>query len=154
MSISSKLSKDKIPSLLGFRPMTVLTGSMSPQINPGDVIIDKRINTEDIRLGDIVTYRVNSTMLVTHRVVNVLNKDDKLTFETKGDANNSPDDKFVTEKQIIGKYIFRIPYAGYLSQFSRSIFGFIILVLIPTVLLIFNQIKMLAEDVIKNNIDD
>lgn len=134
--------------------MTVLTGSMSPHINPGDIIIDKKINTEDIRLGDIVTYRVNSAMLVTHRVINVLNKDDKLTFETKGDANNSPDDKFVTEEQITGKYIFRIPYAGYLSQFVGSIFGFIILVLIPTALLVFNQIKAVVKDVIKNNIDD
>jgi signal peptidase I len=146
MSIGAKKNKDRVPSMFGYKPMTVLTGSMTPKINPGDVIIDKSINSKGIKVGDVITYKVSDGMLITHRVIEVINKEGKLGFKTKGDANNVDDNNLVTEEQLVGRYSFRIPYAGYVSNFARSIYGFVLLILVPIVLLIYDQLKTVLSE--------
>jgi signal peptidase len=130
--------------------MTVLTGSMSPYINPGDIIIDKKVDHLNIKLGDVITYSTEKDMLVTHRLVEIVNGDEGFKYKTKGDANNSPDSKLVLPEQLVGKYIFRIPYAGYLSHFARSIYGYILLVLIPAGILIWNKITTILSEIKSN----
>ncbi len=149
MSIGAKKNRDGVPSILGYKPMTVLTGSMAPKINPGDMIIDKSVNPESIKVGDVVTYRVNSNMLITHRVIEIVNKEGKSAFKMKGDANNVEDNNLVTEEQLIGRYSFRIPYAGYVANFARSIYGFVLLILVPAALLIYDQVKTVLSEMKK-----
>jgi signal peptidase len=149
-SINSFLSKDKIPSVFGYLPMTVLTGSMLPYINPGDMIIDKKINYLSVNLGDVITYSNGEAMLITHRVVDIVNEGEVTKYKTKGDANNSEDSKLVSQEQIVGKYVFKIPYAGYISHFARSIYGYIILILIPAFLLVWDQVKAILSEIKSN----
>jgi signal peptidase len=149
MSIGAKKNKDGVPSILGYKPMTVLTGSMAPKINPGDIIIDKSVKPENIKVGDVITYRVSDEMLITHRVIEVANKEGRLAFKTKGDANNIDDHNLVTEGQLVGRYAFRIPYAGYVSNFARSIYGFVLLIVVPAVLLIYDQLKTVLPELKK-----
>ena len=82
------------PHVLGYRTLTMLTGSMAPGINPGDVTVETPLPAADITVGEIVSYHipVDDHHLVTHRVVSVQHgPDGQVTIRTKGDANNAVD---------------------------------------------------------------
>lgn len=95
---------------------TVLTGSMRPEINPGDVIIVKKINIEDANSGDIITFNKDEDV-ITHRVIEV--KDKGIT--TKGDNNNVLDSGQVTSTSLIGKVILIVPKIGYVFHPAYNI---------------------------------
>lgn len=107
-----------VPAATGATPLTVLTGSMTPAYPPGTLIIIKPIDAKDIRIGDPITYQIESgkPAVVTHRVVSVTTASDgKRTFQTKGDANSAIDEKAVIPDQIRGKVWYAIPYLGYVN---------------------------------------
>lgn len=82
------------PRLLGYETSTMLTGSMAPVINPGDVVVSVRTPTSALKAGDIITYRipVQDQRVETHRVASVSRTPAGATvITTKGDANSGPD---------------------------------------------------------------
>lgn len=82
------------PRFLGYQTSTMLTGSMAPLINPGDVVVSVKIPTAQLAVGDIITYRipVDDQRVETHRVVEVTrNPGGAAAIRTKGDANNGAD---------------------------------------------------------------
>lgn len=104
-----------IPRLLGWVPLTVLTGSMVPKFNPGDLIITMPIDGEDVQRGDIIVFQPesNNPMLITHRVVSTgYSVGGDFIIITKGDANVSQDDPIIAD-QVMGKYLYHIPYLGW-----------------------------------------
>lgn len=99
--------------------MTVLTGSMTPTYPPGTLIIVQPVQAADIHIGDVITYQIESgkPAVVTHRVVTATAvSDGTYTFTTKGDANNTVDQKAVIPDQIRGKVWYAIPYLGYVNS--------------------------------------
>lgn len=90
-----------IPKVLGHEPLTVLSGSMSPTIEAGDVIW---VDTSDTSpgIGDIVTFhpKAHDPTMITHRVIAV-NSGTERVYITQGDANGSADEPIV-QAQIIG----------------------------------------------------
>jgi signal peptidase I len=82
------------PHAFGYRTMTMLTASMSPSIDPGDVTIVTPLAVSDVEPGMVITYHipVDDHRLVTHRVVSVeRGPDGAVTVQTKGDANEAAD---------------------------------------------------------------
>ena len=82
------------PHVLGYRTMTMLTGSMAPQINPGDVTIVTPLAVSEVTEGMVITYHrpIEDHSLVTHRVISVQKgADGTVTVQTKGDANAAAD---------------------------------------------------------------
>src|SRR3954465_12951536 len=82
------------PHVLGYRTMTMLTGSMAPEIDPGDVTIVTPLAVSDVTEGMVITYHrpIEDHSLVTHRVVSVTKAPDgSVTVQTKGDANDAVD---------------------------------------------------------------
>ncbi|GLY27455.1 signal peptidase I [Kineosporia sp. NBRC 101731] len=82
------------PHLFPYQTMTMLTGSMVPTINPGDVAVDTRTSIYDLKPGDIITYRipVEDHRIVSHRIITVTTETNgSVTVQTKGDANPSND---------------------------------------------------------------
>lgn len=107
-----------VPAVAGATPMTVLTGSMSPAYPPGTLIIVKPVEARDIRIGDAVTYQIESDKpaVVTHRVVAITTgSDGRILFTTQGDANSAPDAQRVIPEQIRGTVWYGIPYLGYVN---------------------------------------
>lgn len=131
----SRTAPGKVPSVMGFKPLTVLSGSMSPSLLPGDMIVARYIDPGSIEAGDVITYRVDERTLVTHRVVEVVRENGLLAFRTRGDANNTDDPELVPADKVIGSMVFKIPYAGYVGRFVRTPVGFIALILLPALLL-------------------
>jgi signal peptidase I len=82
------------PHVLHYRTMTMLTGSMAPVIDPGDVTIVTPLPVDQVRVGMIIAYHipVDDHHLVSHRVVSVEQAaDGSVTVHTKGDANDAVD---------------------------------------------------------------
>lgn len=137
--ISAKKDPNKIPSIFGLKPMSVLTGSMTPALKPGDMIFAKETAPEDIKVGDIITFK-KGAILITHRVESIEENSGEIAFKTKGDANNVSDKDLVYEDMIIGTFAFKIPYGGYISNFAKSPIGFVLLIIIPASLLLYDEI--------------
>lgn len=131
-------NKDEVPNFGNLIPMIVLTDSMYPEINSGDLIILNKIETEKVKIGDIITFFEPSgkdTSAITHRVIEITTKDNKIAFKTKGDSNNTEDKELVTEEELIGIYKFKISGLGNIAIFMSTTKGLIICIAIPLILL-------------------
>ena len=125
-------------SLFGFRIYRVISGSMQPALQIGDVIIVKKSNNYSER--DIITYS-NGLTTITHRII-AINNDEVIT---KGDANEV-DDKPINKEQIIGKFFFRISNFSLFSIIlSKNV---IYLIMIFLLVLIF--LLVIGDRIIKN----
>lgn len=108
----STTKSDKIFKLIGFRSYTVLSGSMEPEFYPGDMVITQHKGKADIKVNDIVTYRDNEGVIITHRIVEETDEG----YITKGDNNNVNDAEVLKEENIIGEVKFSIPKIGYVMN--------------------------------------
>ena len=122
--------------LLGFQVFTVLSGSMEPVYSPGDLIYVKKIATEDIVPGTILTFMVNEDTVATHRVVGAVASEtepDLVRYRTKGDANNTADAP-VDKTAVKGTVIAVVPKIGTLVDFIKTPLGTLIIVAAVVVL--------------------
>ena len=125
-------------SLFGFRIYRVISGSMQPALQIGDVIIVKKSNNYSER--DIITYS-NGLTTITHRII-AINNDEVIT---KGDANEV-DDKPINKEQIVGKFFFRISNFSLFSMIlSKNV---IYLIMIFLLVLIF--LLVIGDRIIRN----
>ena len=100
-------------SILGFRQYVVATGSMEPEYNIGDLIVIRETTKEEIKIGDVINY-ISETGIdtITHRVVDIIQKDGQTYYKTKGDNNNSVDPELVNYSQVKGILVFKISKLG------------------------------------------
>jgi signal peptidase len=106
-----------------YRTLTVLSGSMQPGIPVGAVVAVAPERPSQLRVGQVVTYRipVEDHRVVTHRVVRVVHGGDRPVFQTKGDANDAPDQWLA---EINGNTVWRVrqvvPYLGLVLNWLRQ----------------------------------
>ena len=104
--------------LIGYQCYTVISPSMTPVYDVGDLIYVKEVNPNTIKAGDVITFIVNEDLVVgTHRVVRVDAENQR--FYTKGDANEIEDQSPVHFNNVIGVPEFSIPKLGYVSDFVQ-----------------------------------
>ncbi len=130
--------KNKIPNFFGYKNFIVLTGSMKPTLNVGDIVFVKE--TTDIKEQDIISFKINNT-IVTHRIVEIKKEDDKTLYVTKGDANSGNDTELVSIEDVEGKYSFKILWIGNVILFLQKPVVLIILFLILLVVLVIESKK-------------
>ncbi|WP_368499423.1 signal peptidase I [Herbiconiux sp. A18JL235] len=108
-----------LPLLVGGRALTVLTSSMEPGFPPGTLVVVRPMPAEEIRLGDVLTYQIESGRpgVVSHRVVEKSTSSrGEIEFVTKGDNNDAADEKPVREVQVVGTLWYSIPLLGWVNQ--------------------------------------
>lgn len=131
-----------VPGMIGANhSFVVLSGSMEPEISPGDVVIVEETDPETIGEGDVVTFaEADGDTPVTHRVVGIVERGDTVAFETQGDANPEPDSTPVPGENVIGSVVLTIPFIGYVIQFANTTVGFALLVGLPIGLLLLSEV--------------
>lgn len=138
--IKSYTNKDQVPSISGIFPMIILTDSMYPEFESGDLIICNTAEPEEIKVGDVICFydpEGKGTATVTHRVQEVITDDEgNLAWITKGDANNTEDLPTVPAKNLIGVYKTRLKGLGKVAMFMQTTQGLIICVICPIILLV------------------
>ena len=115
-----------VAGIFKYQPVAVLTYSMKPVFERGDVVIIEKLEENEkqkIKVGDVVEY-ASTKQIIIHRVIKIeKDKNDKLVFTTKGDFNNSPDSKKVSEDQVRGIARAYIPKVGYPTVWLNEFFN-------------------------------
>ena len=117
----------------GWRMDVVQSGSMSPTIGVGDLVITSPCDPKDIQAGDTICFRSGGT-LVCHRVTAV--DEGNQTFSTKGDANEDPDPVPVAYGDVVGRMAANVPLLGYVVSFLRTPFGWALMILLAILILV------------------
>lgn len=119
--------QDTDQSILGYRAVCVMSGSMEDTLSVGDIVlISEERNYER---DDIISFKEGNT-IITHRIIEMTDEG----FITKGDANNAADSEVVKQEDIIGKEILIIPWIGYIRIALMSPVGLIMVLSICVVL--------------------
>jgi signal peptidase I len=134
--VSSKAAGGE-PEIFGKQIKTVLSGSMEPGIQTGSIIAVKPGgDMTRFKKGDVITFKQEENMLVTHRIAEVIKSGDHVMYKTKGDNNDAADLEPVLSENVVGEYTgFTIPYLGYFMNIMNSKNG-AFLFIIPGLLLL------------------
>lgn len=122
-----------VPVVIGWRPYTVLTGSMRPVIQPGDVVMDRPQRASGLHVGDVVTFKDPSRKgrLVTHRIRSIAHGREVTIVETRGDANNTSERWQVASEDPVGVVVYTLPWIGHISTMVRTPLGIVVVVVLP-----------------------
>ena len=138
----------------------VLSGSMAPAIQPGDVVFVYAVAPMTIDVGDVVMFERDSQQIpTTHRVIEVVPTNDfesGVAFRTMGDANEDADQRLVPGEDIVGvvpaitlpvvgTVLFGVPAMGHVIQFANTNVGFVLLVGVPILAFIANEVWAVAK---------
>ncbi|SHM81165.1 signal peptidase, endoplasmic reticulum-type [Ruminococcus flavefaciens] len=119
--------------LCGIRLYHVKSGSMRELLPVGSVcFVNTYSKYEDIKAGDVISFRVSNDMLVTHRAEKITDNG----IITKGDSNITEDPDLVTKENYIGKTVFAIPYIGRIFGSLHTFKGLFMLGIIAVLLII------------------
>jgi signal peptidase len=118
VAIGSRTSADGQRVVFGHPVMTIISGSMTPTIAVGDIVVDAPVTAAQashFHVGQILSFRAapGSPEIITHRIVAVRVTGGAVSYITKGDANNSADSTPRPASDVIGLYNFSIPRGGY-----------------------------------------
>lgn len=153
--IKGTIAPDKPPEIFGHTPLVVFSGSMSgdasDHIEVGDLIFVGDVESEDLKVGDIIAFMQGKTV-VTHRIIEIkTGLDGKLLFSTKGDANNTKDTEPVSEDDLIGIYKARIPKVGDFAIFMQTPLGMIVFIGVPLMAFIIYDIIKRQRNAVKES---
>ena len=138
---------------------TIISPSMEPNINVYDVVITRKVNANEIKEGDVITFISSSTLgeglTITHRVKSVIKTDGDVKFRTQGDNNPIPDSSLVTSNNLLGKVVFTIPFLGYIQFLLQSKTGWLFCLLIPAIIVvIYDVVKVLKLSHVKQRLNE
>lgn len=145
----AKTNKDEVPSILGYKPFIVLSGSMETKIHRGDLIFVKSIDPSELKLEDVIAFKDADDTVTTHRIIEIVVKDGITYFITKGDNNSSQDQNLVEFDDVEGIYVGRIPNVGNIMNLLSKPTTIIILTLGITIIFIIGysiSTKKLKEE--------
>jgi len=139
-----------------FALYTIISPSMTPNINVYDVVFVKKVDPMTLQKDDVITFYSTNTFFggtpITHRIVEVLNVPESgLMFRVKGDANDVADNEKVLSGNVIGKVMFKIPQLGKIQFFLASKSGWILCILLPALVIISYDIYKLFRLILLRN---
>lgn len=140
-----------LPIKNNFQILSVHSGSMSPTISVGSLIVIKP--SSSYKVGDIITFKTPNSNKVkdytTHRLVEIKQNNGNSVFITKGDANKSEDQRSIEPNQVIGREIFKIPWLGYVIGYTKTLPGLILLIVVPATIIVLEESKKIIKEIKK-----
>lgn len=114
------------------RGLVVLSGSMRPALQVGDVTVNESIRASSARPGDILTFSdpQRPGRLLTHRAQLVERQGGRMRVLTRGDANSASEEWRIAADGRVGRVALRVPLLGYvLAAMGHPLgnLGFIVL---------------------------
>lgn len=133
-----------------FGAYVIISGSMEPTIHVYDAVITMRVDDEDIKKNDVITFLSNDPhhpgVTITHRVIGIQkNQDGTYAYQTKGDYNNVEDRTYVSYDNVIGKVLLRIPSIGKVQRLLLSNNGWLFLIVVPCLFIIVSDVFKLFK---------
>jgi signal peptidase I len=143
--ILQKLSNNKI-TLFGNGIYTIVSESMLPEYEIGDMFLAREVKKEDIKVGDDIVYlgKVDSykDKVITHRVVRIDSK-----IHTKGiNPAITMEDPAIDYDQVYGRVVYRLTLLSIFSKIMNNNIVFYMFIFIPLTFLVFLDIRGIIED--------
>lgn len=129
--IKSVNNPNKTPDLFGKKAFIIVSGSMIPTIQVGDVVLIQ--NSTTANEGEIIAFRKDTTVIV-HRVIKKMNGNGNVMYQTKGDNNNIPDLELVSTQNMEGVYFNKIPWIGNVLMFLYNNLTYVVVVVILVII--------------------
>ena len=132
-----------VASLAGYTPLSVVSDSMAPTFNAGDLIIIRKCDPETLKEGDIVTFHTiinNEFALNTHRITEIQDLGGARNYVTKGDNNELADIHMIADGDIVGKYVCHLAGFGKVMSFLSSSLGFLLVIVLPLLIFFIYQV--------------
>lgn len=136
-----------VASLAGYTPLSVVSDSMSPTFDAGDLIIIRKCDPATLQEGDIVTFHTiinNEFSLNTHRIAEIQEDGGARSYVTKGDNNAIADVHMITDGDIVGRFVTRLPKFGKVVDFLSSSMGFLLVIVLPLLIFFVYQVYHLV----------
>lgn len=136
-----------VASLAGYTPLSVVSDSMSPTFDAGDLIIIRKCDPATLQEGDIVTFHTiinNEFSLNTHRITEIQEDGGARSYVTKGDNNAIADVHMITDGDIVGRFVTRLPKFGKVVDFLSSSMGFLLVIVLPLLIFFAYQVYHLV----------
>ena len=138
-----RFSDNKL-SFFNYRMFTVISGSMEPKYEIGDVLIAKDVDPSTIKTGDAVSYLGRSgsftNRVITHEVVDIeQDADGKYIFHTKG-IDNPAEDPIVYEEQLYGVIVYKSIILSFIYKIVATPIGLLLFVVLPILYIIGSEI--------------
>jgi signal peptidase len=116
-------------AVLRLEPTVVLSGSMRPTFEAGDLVLVKRTTADTVKPGEVITFRnpaAEDRSTITHRVIRVRRNTrgvpgvppNHIQFQTKGDANNHGETWSIKPDGIVGRIEGHVPSVGKLAHYG------------------------------------
>lgn len=126
--------------LFGLQVYTVLSGSMEPTYHTGSLIYVKEVDPADLKVRDVITFRLTEQTTATHRIIEVIPDDENsnhIQFRTQGDANEIADGGDPIEgSDVLGTPVFTIPYLGYVASYIQNPPGMYVAIAVSAAILL------------------
>ncbi len=134
----------------GWRIDFLASGSMEPQLKVGDLIVTRPVEPKAIVVGDIIAFYPTDLHenLVSHRVIGI-EKNPALSFQTKGDANETSDPFIIPARNLVGRVSFHTRYLGYIARFLKTPLGFTCGMVIPALIILGACVNSLRFELVK-----
>lgn len=131
------------PALVGYRSLVVLSGSMSPAIGTGDVVVERPVSPLDLRVGDVVTFQDpdRAGRAVTHRIRDVRVRGAAVDVTTRGDANGTVERWSVASSGRVGRVVYHVWKIGYVLVWLRTPLGRLLFLVLPALGLVALELR-------------
>ena len=106
----------------GWQFAAVLSGSMRPDFQVGGLVVIKPVDVNTLQVGDVISFKaptISTNTPICHRIIAIQYQNGQEYFQTKGDANNTPDQNLTPVTNVNGKEIFYISYVGHLVDVKK-----------------------------------
>jgi signal peptidase len=129
----------------GIEVKIVRSGSMEPSISTGSLVVIRPSASYEV--GDVITFGEDTGTAIptTHRIVERRGT----SYVTKGDANEEVDPREIAHSAVIGKVLIDVPFAGYILDFARQPLGFVLLIGLPALIIIFDELAAIWIEIRK-----
>lgn len=148
--VKTKIKSNEIPSIFGYKPFVIMSGSMENELMEGDLALIKKVDVKELKVNDIIAFKDQDNYVVTHRIIKISNKNGKRSFITKGDNNNVKDTLVVKEENIEGIYKFKIKEFGkvvlFLQQPSTLLISLAIIIIGTMFIIVIDNIKLSKKE--------
>ncbi len=133
-----------IDLIKGYNFYVVMSGSMEPSIKTGSIVGVKE--QTQYQLEDVITVKMKNdpTQTYTHRIVEVTED----SYVTKGDANETTDPDTASKEQVVGSVFATVPFIGYAVHFAKQPTGFILMVIVPSIIIISLELNNIKESIV------
>lgn len=141
--VMQRVSNNKI-SVFDYRMFTVISGSMRPVYDIGDVLISKEVDPATIETGDVISYLGKAGdfngKVITHEVIGIdQNTAGEYIFTAKGTAN-LVEDPAIHESQLYGKVVYRSWILSMVYRIVGTKLGFMLLIVVPMMFIIVTEV--------------